>query len=331
VARRRSRALFDLCAGFVYSQVLLATIELGVLDALAEAPMGTVALAKRAGLADAAMERLLAAAQSLRLVRRWGAVWRLGSLGAAAVGNGAVQAMVRHHALLYADLADPVAALRAPPGGGRLARYWAYAGRQSPATLRAEDVADYSALMAESQPLVAAEVLRAYDLRRHRCLMDVGGGEGAFLRAAAEAAPGLQQMLFDLPAVAERARARLPGGVAVHGGDMLREDWPRGADVISLVRVVHDHDDEAAGTILRRARAALPEGGTLLLGEPMAEAPGAGPVGAAYFGFYLFAMGSGRARSAPELCGMLRAAGFRAARPRPTDNPLITGLIVAQA
>ena len=39
--------------------------------------------------------------------------------------------------------------------------------------------------MAASQPLVAQEVLDAYPLARHRCLLDVGGGDGAFLAAAA--------------------------------------------------------------------------------------------------------------------------------------------------
>ncbi len=37
IAKRESRAAFDLCAGFVYSQVLLACIELRLLDHLAGA------------------------------------------------------------------------------------------------------------------------------------------------------------------------------------------------------------------------------------------------------------------------------------------------------
>ena len=42
---------------------------------------------------------------------------------------------------------------------------------------------------------------------------------------------------------------------------------------------------------------ALPADGTLLLAEPMAGSRGAEPVGDAYFGFYLLAMGSGRPRT----------------------------------
>ncbi len=35
--------------------------------------------------------------------------------------------------------------------------------------------------MAASQPLVADEILDAYPFARHRCLLDVGGGDGSFL------------------------------------------------------------------------------------------------------------------------------------------------------
>ena len=50
-------------------------------------------------------------------------------------------------------------------------------------------MAAYSTLMATSQPLVSADVLAAYKLERHRCLLDLGGGDGTFLTAAAAAAP----------------------------------------------------------------------------------------------------------------------------------------------
>ena len=110
---------------------------------------------------------------------------------------------------------------------------------------------------------------------------------------------------------------------------MFRDALPSGADLISLVRVVHDHDDGAVMVLLRAARAALAPGGVLLLAEPMAGAAGAETVGDAYFGMYLLAMGSGRARSARVLCAMLLDAGFRTARARGTATPLQTGLIVA--
>ena len=339
VARRRARALFDVCAGFVYAQILFACVELRLFEILADGWQTEAVLADRLGLAPAAARRLLDAAASLHLVqrgrgRRAGA-YALGRLGAAALGNPAVAPMVAHHTLFYADLADPVALLRGEAGATRLAAYWPYAAAGDPRALPVEVTRRYTALMAASQPAVAAEALDAYDFGRHRRLLDVGGGNGAFLRAVGARAPRLELHLFDLPSVVAEApglfaAAGMAGRAVVHGGSFLSDPLPRGADIATLVRVLHDHDDARAIAILRAVRAALPPAGTLLLVEPMAGAPGAEPVGEAYFGFYLLAMGSGRARSPAEIAALLQHAGFGGPRFLATHTPLITGIAVAQ-
>ncbi len=341
LARRRARALFDLCAGFVYTQVLTACVRLDLFAVLAEGPARSDDLASRLSVPPPSMARLLNAARSLGLVeRRSGGRFGLGPLGAAVVGNPDVTAMVRHHQILYADLADPLALLRAapftdgPPDTG-LARFWGYARAAAPDDLGGDRVAEYSALMAASQTLIAQAVLDAYPVRRHRCLMDVGGGEGVFAAAAAARAPALRLVLVDLPAVAARAQARFEAqGIADRadtvGLDFFKEPLPVGADAISLVRIIHDHDDDAALAILQAVRAALPPGGTLLLAEPMADTPGGEPIGGAYFEFYLLAMGSGRPRTPGELEALLDAAGFIGMRPVPTAMPLFARLMLAQ-
>ncbi len=299
IARRRARALFDLCAGFVYSQVLLACVRLHLFDILAEGPQTAEVLAPRLSMPLDAARRLLAAAVSLRLVERRGSErFGLGDLGAALAGNPGIVAMIEHHAMLYADLHDPVALLRGHSATTELSKYWAYARANQPAALSGERIEAYSTLMTLSQPLIAGEVFAAYPLHRHRCLLDVGGGEGAFVIAAAAHAPQLQLMLFDLPPVAERARARfVAAGIAqrasTFGGDFWSDALPRGADIVSLVRVLHDHNDDTAIGLLRAVRRSLPANGTLLLAEPLAGTPGAETVGDAYFGFYLLAMGGG--------------------------------------
>ena len=189
--------------------------------------------------------------------------------------------------------------------------------------------------MSQSQALVAADILDAYPIAQHRRLLDIGGGEGVFIAAAAARAPNLALTLFDLPPVAARARLRLQsrglaGRVVTVGGSFLRDPLPSGADVATLVRIVHDHDDESALALLRAAHAALAEGGTLIIAEPMAETPGAEPMGDAYFGFYLLAMGRGRPRGCRELKRLLEAAGFARIRLRPTPRPLLASLIIAQ-
>lgn len=336
IVRGRARALFDLGAGFVYAQVLQACIQLRVMDALAGGARTPAELAPKLALDVEATERLLTAAVPLRLIsRRSRGRFALGPLGVALVDNQAVASMIAHHPVLYADLADPVALLRGGPRGTGLAGYWPYARAADPASLGADEVAPYTALMAGSQPAVAEEVLAAYDFRAHRHLLDIGGGNGAFLCAVAVKAPSLRLTLFDLPAVAARgakrfAEAGLSGRADAVGGSFLSDSLPRGADIASLVRVIHDHDDAAAYAILLAAHAALPRGGTLLIAEPMAETEGAETVGDSYFGMYLLAMGSGRARTAARLCAMLAETGFVRPRLLPAQVPLVTRVIVAR-
>lgn len=336
LAWRRAREVFDLCAGFVYSQVLYVCVRLQVLHQLARGPQTAVAVAHACALPPDNAERLLAAACALRLVERTAqGRYSLGLLGAALLGNPGALAMVEHHALLYADLADPVALLQGRAPTTRLAQFWAYACSEAPAALTSDCTDGYSALMAASQQLIADEVLDAYPLHWHDCVLDVGGGEGVFLAQALRRAPHLRAMLFDLPAVARRAalrcaRAGLGARVTVHGGDFLREALPCGADLVTLVRVLHDHDDAQARALLARVREALPLGGTLLIAEPLAQTAAAPAMGEAYFGLYLLAMGRGRPRTRQQIDDLLRASGFGSAMSAATRYPLHTSVLVAR-
>jgi demethylspheroidene O-methyltransferase len=335
IARRRAAGLFDLCAGFVYSQVLYAAVTLGLFEALSAGAMTATELAPRLSLPLEATRRLLDAAASLRLVeRRRQGRYDLGIHGAALLGNPAALAMIEHHALLYRDLADPVALLRRRQTRTELGKFWSYATPPT-ATATAAEVAGYSRLMSRSLSLIADDILEAYPMSRHRCLLDVGGGEGAFLEAAGARAPTLALILFDLPPVAHRARERLENldiarRTTVIGGDVLVDPLPVGADLVSLVRVIHDHEDPQALEILRASHRALPPGGVLLLAEPMARTSGAEPMGDAYFGFYLLAMGQGRPRTATQLRALLLEAGFDRVRNVKTRRPILCGLLVAE-
>lgn len=336
IARRRARDLFDLCAGFVYTQVLFSCVRLKLFDQVAQQPLTVEELAARLQLPVHGAERLVRAAIALRLLetRDAGRIG-LGALGAALCGNPGVQAMVEHHALLYADLADPLPLLRDERDERALASYWAYADGNQPAALTPEQVAPYSALMSASQHFVATEILDAYPFARHTQLLDVAGGEGTFAISAGRQAPALRLTVFDLPAVAERARANLAAaGMAARstamGGSFIDDALPAGADLITLIRVAYDHDDARVLALLKKIHAALPPEGTLLIAEPMRSPAGNDPMADAYFGFYLLAMGRGRARSFAEFRELLLAAGFTRIEPLRSRAPLLTSLITAR-
>ena len=334
VAAKRASGLFDLCAGFVYSQVLFACVELKLFEALADGPVSVDALAESLKVVPDRLSRLLESATALQLTQKRETGYGLGMHGAAYLGNPGIGAMIAHHAMLYRDLADPVALLKGGKGDAELARFWPYAGAEAPHELDDEAVAPYGALMSTSLAMLADDVLDAYPFVEHAELLDVGGGNGDFLVAAAHRRPDLRVTLFDLPAVARRAETRfaeerLGGRSRAIGGDYKRDPLPGGADLISLVRVAHDLDDADLDALLAKIFAALPPGGILLLAEPMADTAGAERVGA-YFAMYLMAMGSGRPRSFEDLSRRLYTAGFARVRPANTPRPLLTQLLIAQ-
>ena len=333
VVAQRAEALFDVVVGFVYAKVAAACVELKILEVLASGPMDASALGALVELPPQGAETLFKAAAALGLLERLDRDRiALGPQGAALLATPGLRDVIAHHGLLYADLNDPVAFFRgAQPG--RLAAFWPYAGAQAPREVGADDAAAYSTLMARTQPMAAAQILAAYPVERAQAIMDVGGGEGAFLIAAAQKATTSRLVLFDVPAVAARAEkafrdAGLADRATVCAGDFHRDALPHGADLITLVRVLHDHDDDEALALLRKAHAALPPGGRLLVAEQMG---GRSAVSDAFFNIYLRSMGTGRARAPHEVCDMLRAAGLRQVRRIVPPTPLLIELIEARA
>lgn len=326
---KRAHALFDVVVGFVYAKVAAASVELGLLDALARGAMDRGALAQAIGLAPPAADALFKAAAALDLIGPIGPDrLALGMQGAALLGTPGVRDIIIHHALLYADMVDPVAFLRRA-GPSRLGSYWSYAANPEPRDVAADSAASYSTLMARSQPMVAAQAIAAYPFGRARAILDVGGGEGAFLAAIAPVAPAAGLMLFDLPAVVERARANfavagLADRVRIFAGDFHGDPLPKGADLITFVRVLHDHDDPQALALLKSARRALPPGGRVAIIEQMG---GSSAVSDAFFNLYLLGMGSGRARTPAEVGRLMRDAGFRRVRRINTPTPLIAEIL----
>ncbi len=156
--------------------------------------------------------------------------------------------MIRHNRAFYADMADPVALLRGE-GETNLQRFWPYVFG-SATEVDAPRAETYSDLMAQSQVLVARDTLRMVSLRGVRHLMDVGGGSGVFLDAALRSRSGLEATLVDLPSVLPGAESRLAGRANLVPGDFRSDPLPRGADAISLVRVLYDHDDDTVADLL---------------------------------------------------------------------------------
>ncbi|MCJ8307593.1 MAG: methyltransferase [Rhizobiaceae bacterium] len=333
VVRKRQSELFDLVSGFVYSQILLACIELDVLPKV-KSGLTLAALSEQIDLPIDETRRLADGAVALRLLQKSKDTYRLGDLGSVLTVNPGVVAMIKHHPLLYKDMTDPVALLRSGRSETHLSRYWDYALSKTPADADPQTIEAYSQLMTASQTMVAEEVNQAFDFAPYATVMDVGGGLGEFISHIGRCNNHLKFKLFDLPSVVKTAECRLSGGelagrVEFVGGSFFDDSLPGGADLITLVRILHDHDDAQVQNLLNAVHAALPKTGKLLICEPMSTGGSAHRISDAYFNFYLYAMGSGRPRPPEMLIDMLKKAGFSRARVVPTHSPLIVSTILA--
>ncbi|PTX57955.1 demethylspheroidene O-methyltransferase [Litoreibacter ponti] len=327
-SRKDGERLFDLVSGFAYSQTLLACVELGLFEALEQEPATPEQLAHKLGLAPDRMRLLCQAAAGLDLIQRRGESYRLSRLGAASLGVPGLLDMIRHHAVFYRDLADPVALLRGETQP-ELAEFWPYVRGESATEIPGQQASTYSDLMAQTQGLVAEETLRTVSLSKVTKLMDVGGGTGAFLRAVRAHYPSLDLALFDLPPVIEVARAHVADHRIEPLGGSFHEALPTGADAISLVRVLYDHSDDTIAELLAKVFKALPSGGRLIISEPMSGGDAPTRAGDVYFALYTMAMTTGKARSADEICGMLAAQGFENMKKHSAPRPFLTSCITA--
>jgi demethylspheroidene O-methyltransferase len=327
IARAEGAALFDLMQGFVQSQMLMALVELRVLHMLADGPSGVGELAIRCNVPPERMQILLQAGAAMQLLKRKrDGRFALARRGAAFAAVPGLQDMVRHHTVLYGDLADPVAFIRGETTP-ELANFWPYVfGATGP--MDEATTARYSRLMADSQRMVAEEALAHLDLRDVARLMDVGGGTGAFLRAVRARWPDLQLALFDLPDVV--AQAAVPADVQRHGGSFRADPLPKGADAISLVRVLYDHSDDTVRALLARVHDALPPGGRLLVVEPMSGGAAPNPQTDVYFSVYTLAMQTGRTRSAAEIAALLKDAKFIDISAPSTRKPYVASVLTAR-
>ncbi|MCL4104885.1 UNVERIFIED_CONTAM: hypothetical protein GTU68_018592 [Idotea baltica] len=333
IARREGADLFGLVSGFVQSQTLMALVELRIPETLMERPMTAETLGSRHGIATDRMQILLQAGAALGLLKpKRGGRFGLTRKGAALNGVPGLREMILHHQVLYRDLADPVAFLREETKT-ELADFWPYvfgaAAVDDPALAET-----YSDLMTQSQVLVAEDTLRLAPFKESTSLLDIGGGTGAFLRAAGKAHPKLALTLFDLPAVVLQAGGRfaqagMKDRVRIVAGSFRDDVLPVGADTISLVRVLYDHADDTVEALLAKIYDTLPKGGRLIISEPMSGGHRPEISGDVYFAFYTMAMRTGRARSAETLTALCKKAGFKTVSKPRALRPYVTTVLVA--
>ena len=336
LVNRETERLFDLCGGFVYSQVLSAFVEADLVKGLSMGPAHIDDLACVAKLSPERLGRLLQAACSLGLTHSLGqGMYCLGIKGAALVDNPGVIAMIRHHAHLYQDLADPLTLLRDSGVTTRLSTFWSYLADDRVRAMTSDSTSTYSDLMAESQTMISEVICSSIKFNVYQKVLDIGGGKGVFADHIVESSPRTLVTVFDLPEVIRvfEQDGRKPDKscrIDKIAGNFFEDAIPADYDLITLVRVLFDHSDENVLKLLTRIYKALNPRGTLMIAEPFSSEQGADRIADAYFNMYLLAMGDGQVRTFERHSELLRAAGFGSINLVRSVSPSLARIILAQ-
>jgi hypothetical protein len=261
-----SAELRRLINGFQVSQAIHVAAELGIADLLAGGPRSSDDLAAAAGADPGALYRLLRALAAVGVLHEEdGRRFSLTELG-----DG-----------LRSDAEAPVGGWAAFIGRPSYWQAWGallhavrtgenafkHVNGTDPWTFRAahpDEAAAFDRAMADLTRRSHASVMAAYDFSRFGTIVDVGGGNGAFLASVLAEHPDQRGILLDLPhAVAGAPDIDRLEAVA---GDFF-ESVPEGGDAYVLRAVLHDWEDDEAAAILATCRRAMGPGARLVIIE----------------------------------------------------------------
>ncbi|WP_237773601.1 MULTISPECIES: acetylserotonin O-methyltransferase [Streptomyces] len=336
-------ALMELTTGFWRFKVLAAGVELGLftlLDRLGEADAARIGA--ELGLNARPVRMLLACCTSLDLLER-----EPDGHGAARYRNAPVAAefLVEerpHYFGGFVRYSDRYGY----PGWARLTEAlrtdrpttWDPDAQESAfVTADPAILEGFWGAMFTLSSFTAAALGEAYDFTRHRRLLDVGGGAGAFPVSLCRRHPHLRATVLDLPRVAAMARAKaaelgLSESIEAAEGDFLRDpELPAGHDVILLSMILHDWDEKTGRRLLEKCWAALPSGGAVVICELVLDDDESGPAPAALMGLnMLVETRAGHNWTYAEYADWLTAAGFGPMTVLPLDAAGANAALVAR-
>ncbi|MBS1530800.1 MAG: methyltransferase [Bacteroidetes bacterium] len=181
---------------------------------------------------------------------------------------------------------------------------------------------------------VIAEVVPAYDFSQFKTIVDIGGGNGAFLMAVLNAAPHARGIVFDQEYVVKETQKELimkdfAARCNVEAGSFFNH-VPAGADAYLMKLVLHDWNDMQAMTILTSCSNAMRKDSKLLIVEALIP-EGNTPHPGKFMDINMMAMTGGKERTEKEFCELFAYAGLKLSRVIHTHSPVFSILEVIKA
>ncbi len=157
-------------------------------------------------------------------------------------------------------------------------------------------------------------ILPVYMFRKHKMIIDIGGGEGLLMAAILQKCPESRGIVFDLPQSAGLAlkfieRYGIDDRCTFVAGSFF-ETIPEGGDLYIMKNILHDWNDESCLVILRNIAMNMPSASRLLIIDPFVE-EGNKPSFGKMTDILMMTVLGGKERTRDEFRVLLDQAGFR--------------------
>jgi hypothetical protein len=317
--KSRENDLSQMIWGYRMSQAIFVAVKLGIIDLLGDDARGSGELAADAGADPQALHRLLVVLGHAGILREAGpARFALTAKGALLRKEGTLRDSVILAELFwpaYAELSYTIETGRSAFQRAYGTSIYEYLARNPEAD------AAYAARMTVATSAMAAALTRSFDFSGMRTVVDVGGGQGAFLAAILKAHPHLRGVLFERPPMIAGARRALEAErvgerCEAVAGDFF-EELPTGGDAYVLKWVISEWSDGRVAIILKNCRRAMTDRGRVLVVEPLGL-----PSNELFNLQMLVAWNGGHVRSSADIAALFAAAGLSVTRVIPTQSPL---------
>lgn len=308
--------ILDLEWGFAKSAALMAAIEVGVFDKVAQGAGIAEDVATQCGISLRGATAILHAMAALGLMSHESGCYTLSSDSARYLVSGQPGYLGDMHRIF----------------SGMNAQLWP----QLPGALRsglpvmdlftADEASHWEAvfpfLEAVCQPMAKAIAgyVKGLPILAPRFL-DVGSGAGFYSRAVAAAVKTAQITCVDQPNMKQKLldglqAAQTEERLTLKLGDMFSQDWGQDHDVVLFSHLLHGFAPDDCARLIAKAEKALVPGGTLIIHEFVTDTanPQTSPI-PALFGLEMLMTSHGDAYPADTYDQLLTASGFSETRP----------------
>jgi len=323
MAQQRTRPhLLDLATGTWSAQAVYVAAKLKIADMLTDGPRTVVGLASAAGVQPDGLHRVLRALASIGIFRfREDAVVEL-TPSAEPLRSDHPDSLRQFAIMVNEEVYEAFGGLLDSVRGGKPSFDKRFGMPVFQYYDKHPDVAaTFHEAMNDWSNWDTPGILEAYDFTQFSSIVDVGGGNGAFLSALLARHPHVSATLFDRPAAIDAARAGLGGPLPrcqLVEGDM-QVDVPKGAELYTIKHVIDGWSDEGAARILSNCRHAMAEDGRVAVLDCVIR-PDNEPSFVKFLDLLVMTTTPRRMRLESEYPSLFAASGLRLSRVVPVSD-----------